>query len=318
MKRWAIFFALVILLVTGLPAHAENPVSLAEYQRALTTALELVQQAEQQTAASRVSLLTRAVALLKPITHVQTETGMLALNNDALIGELESAAQNPYASLTAVRNRLRALRTALDPAPVAATSDERAKLRDIFNRPPFAIFDNPVGIALQEFLRWLRSLTRGAGDAVFGSRDLLALGGIVVLVGVLAFFLRNLRRNITAEESLVTPNKATLTAREALARAHTFVAEGDYRAAMHLLYLAALLSLDERGALQYDPALTNREHVRALAQHPTLSTALAPIVETYDRVWYGFANVTPEEFAEFRRRVQELQEIRDWKLEITN
>jgi len=311
MKRVAIFCALVAWLVTRAPAHAENPVALDAYQRALTTALELVQQAEQQTGATRGALILRAVSTLEQITHVQTEAGALALDHAALIAELKAAAQNPVASLTPARNRLRALRDALDPAPLAATDDERTKLRDIFNRPPFAIFDNPVGVALQEILRWLRALTRGAGDAVFSSRDLLALGGIGVLVGVLVFFLRNLRRNIAAEETLATPREATLTAREALARAQTFVAEGDYRGAMRLLYLAALLSLDERGALQYDPALTNREHVRALAAHPALSAALTPIVETYDRVWYGFANVSPDEFAEFRRRVQEMREIRD-------
>ncbi|MBI5302180.1 MAG: DUF4129 domain-containing protein [Chloroflexi bacterium] len=311
MKRYAIFFAFGVLLLTLTPARANSPVTLVEYQRAVTTALDLVQQAELQPTTVRAPLLMRAANLLAEISQVQTDAGTVTVNNDALVAELKAVAQNPYQPLTSPRNRLRALRDAVAPSPLAATDDERAKLREIFNRPPFRVFDNPVGQLLNEFLRWLRAGTRTAGDALFSARDLFAVGGLVVMVGVLAFFIRNLRKTIAAEEILPTQGEVALTAREALARAQNFVAGGDYRSAMRLLYLAALLSLDERGALKYDPSWTNREHLRALAPHPMLAAALAPIVETFDRVWYGFANVTPDEFAEFRRQVQAIREIRN-------
>ncbi len=309
MKRCAIFLALVACLFLSAPVRAQGPVSLAEYMRAMSTALDLVQQAEQQSLSARADLLTRAAGLLEPITHVQTDATTIAVNNRDLVADLKSAAQNSTQSLTPMRNRLRALRDAL--APLAANEAERAQLRDIFNRPPFLVFDNPFSAIWREVMRWWREGTRGVGDALFSGRDWLALGGLAVMIGVIVFFVRNLRRNIAAEESLPTQGEAVLTAREALTRAQSFVAAGDYRAAMRLLYLAALLSLDERGVLKYDPSWTNREHVHALAKHPALASALAPIVETFDRVWYGFANVTPDEFAEFRRRVQEMQEIRE-------
>lgn len=58
---------------------------------------------------------------------------------------------------------------------------------------------------------------------------------------------------------------------------------------MRYLYLAALLRLDERGQLRYNRALTNREYLDRVQDNPHLQAALPPIVETFDRVWYGYA-----------------------------
>ena len=77
---------------------------------------------------------------------------------------------------------------------------------------------------------------------------------------------------------------------------------------MRYLYLAALLRLDERGLLRYDRALTNREYLERVRENPALRERLRPIVDTFDRVWYGHAQLDAEGFAEYRARVRALDE----------
>jgi hypothetical protein len=100
-----------------------------------------------------------------------------------------------------------------------------------------------------------------------------------------------------------------LTSVEALNRAQQFANAGDYRTAVRQLYLATLLWLDEHGRLRYDHALTNREYLQAAASEPALVSSLRPVVETFDRIWYGFESVSPEEFNAYLEQVNEVRKL---------
>lgn len=99
------------------------------------------------------------------------------------------------------------------------------------------------------------------------------------------------------------PAEDVADAADAVARAGMASGARDYRQAVRLLYLAALLALDEAGALRYDRAQTNREYLRQIADRPGLADLLRPVVETFDEVWYGFRPVTPDGYRRFESQV---------------
>ncbi len=75
---------------------------------------------------------------------------------------------------------------------------------------------------------------------------------------------------------------------------------------MRFLYLAALLRLDERDLLRYDRAMTNREYLEQTRDNPVLRARLAPVVDTFDRVWYGHVPLDATAFADYRAQVEAL------------
>ena len=137
---------------------------------------------------------------------------------------------------------------------------------------------------------------------------LLLVVGVLVVSVLLVSFARNLRiQQRQLSESL--PENEPTTSQEARERAVDSEGAQDYRTAMRYLYLSSLLLLDERGVLHYDRALTNREHLRQVGGQPELSAALRPVVDTFDRVWYGFAPVDEPMFDTFRVDVERLRQI---------
>ena len=76
---------------------------------------------------------------------------------------------------------------------------------------------------------------------------------------------------------------------------------------MRYLYISALLWLDERDILRYDRALTNREYLERVRDNPALRARMAPIVETFDRVWYGHLPIDAESFAAYQQQIEALR-----------
>jgi len=81
---------------------------------------------------------------------------------------------------------------------------------------------------------------------------------------------------------------------ETYAEAAACARAGDYRAALHFLFLATLLELHDRAGTSLRPGLTNRELLDAATRldgaflaDPTQRAALRDLVDEFDRVWYG-------------------------------
>jgi hypothetical protein len=144
------------------------------------------------------------------------------------------------------------------------------------------------------FLRWV----------FIGAGALISIILIALLGPLLYRYIVKLRR--LREPATLADGEEIATSDEAIQRAQDASALQDYRQALRLLYLAALLKLDEIGALRYDRALTNREYVRQVVLSPTLADALRPVVETFDDVWYGYRPLTPEGYATFEHKVDDL------------
>jgi hypothetical protein len=230
-------------------------------------------------------------------------------------GWLRQALVDPDPDFQVIARRLGAVIDALAQPASTAPADARQRLDQILSSPPFERDPLPNPNWLADFFDWLGrlldSLLRPLGSAPSGINTTIgwAVGiiGALLLVGVVVYLLLGLRRAVVAPAQVADDPEANLTAREALDQAGDVARGGDFRAAMRLLYLSALLWLDERGKLRYDRALTNREYLDRVADNPSLRARLAPVVETFDRVWYGHTSLDAETFAAYRRQVEELR-----------
>ncbi len=137
----------------------------------------------------------------------------------------------------------------------------------------------------------------------------LAVVGLIAAVAVLAYFARLLSVQRAAMPMPMEPGDDPSTSTAARERAKLSEGAQDYRSAIRYLYLSSLLTLDERGLIHYDRALTNREHLRQIVDNPPLVKALSPVVHTFDRVWYGFAPVDESLYQDFRQNVERLEQL---------
>jgi hypothetical protein len=137
----------------------------------------------------------------------------------------------------------------------------------------------------------------------------LAIAGLIAAVAALTYFARLLSIQRAAVPMPPEPGDDPSTSTAARERAMLSEGAQDYRSAIRYFYLSSLLTLDERGLIHYDRALTNREHLRQIVGNPQLLKALSPVVHTFDRVWYGFAPVDESLYQDFRRNVERLEQL---------
>ncbi len=316
MIKRALVGVLVLVLLAAGTARADSPVTLADYRRTVEQALALVNQASAlMDTGQRASLLGQAATLLDTVHQVQLAGDeQRPVDNSALVAELKAAAQNAgqYDRIQAAQARLNALHSAIDNAPATNSAADRAKLSALLNRPPFKAtqLDDPISRLLQQILDQIARLLFGTAQGVANLRDILIPLGVIVVVGILLFFIYHMMVSLTPETRLSAAGEdVPLTSAQALVQARRLASEGDYRSAVRGLYLATLLLLDEHGRLRYDRSLTNREYLRAVANEPQVLAALQPIVEVFDRTWYGFESISREDFEAYQRRVQDLQKL---------
>lgn len=307
----ALAWAGVLLQRTPL-VFADGPVALEEYRRVVAQATTLVDQAVALPAgAQRQALLQQAATVLDAPRELLLPGGdHLTIDNQALAARLRDASLSST-SLQAARLRLHALQDALPRQPGEINSADQQALRDLLAQPPFSVAeaDNWLARLIDELLS---RLFGGTAQRAYDGRYLLVGLGVLLIAMVITYFVLNLRRTMVGEAVLPAAsdaNEANLTSGTALANAQRLAVAGDYRSAVRQLYLSTLLLLDERGRLRYDRSLTNREYLRAVAGTPGLRDALRPIVDTFDRIWYGFAPISAGEFAQYQAQVETLQKM---------
>jgi hypothetical protein len=232
-------------------------------------------------------------------------------------GWLRDALQSAEPDLPAIAARLGAIIDALAQPPSTAPADARERLERMLDQPPFKQPDAPQTPAwLREFFDWLGRLLENVFRPLgrispSGGRTVawgIAIVGGILLASVLIYLLRGLRRGVVATAHARDHDpEANLTAKTALDQASGLARGGDYRTAVRYLYISALLWLDERDVLRYDRALTNREYLERVRDNPALREHMVPIVDTFDRVWYGHLPIDAESFAAYQRQVEALR-----------
>ncbi len=283
-----------------------------DYDSAINRAYSLMIDAMQaDSPEAELALRKQAADVLEAVAYPSLDGGsQLAVDNRALT----EALRNPDVPLDDAILRLETLTTAL--ARFAPKNGDDAvktlsRVRGDAVRDWWQETFERVGMAIRDLLA---PLLRGAGTAVEGivSSRVFVIGGVLLLVAVAAYFGRNLSGKLSAESSVTLPEAETdapTTSNAAIERAEAMALAGDFRTAVRQLYLGALLILDERGKLKFDRALTNRETIRAVRNSGshTLADSLRPIVDYYDRVWYGFARVEQGDYERYRAQVEEVK-----------
>ena len=99
------------------------------------------------------------------------------------------------------------------------------------------------------------------------------------------------------------------TPEEAVDEGRALIAVGNYRGAVRHLFLAALLTLDERNLLQYDATRTNYELLDGAKLGPVIVETLVPVIETFERVWYGFEVVGVAEYETLAGQIERLKQV---------
>ncbi|GIV89281.1 MAG: hypothetical protein KatS3mg055_1799 [Chloroflexus sp.] len=287
-------------------------VSLTEYERLLRAAYAAAQRGD------RLELQALADELTI-VSHVRMPDGQLASVDQRWLTE---ALLESEPDLLAVTARLGAL---IDALPPSTTPPAQALQRweEVFNEPPF---DRNGPGWLEQFFEWLFGLLERLNpplpevpidgpqsDASSNLRPFVWIGiGLAMLIfgGVLFFWIREVRLTTQApKQQTPTAEADPITCSEAQRLAAAARQAGDRRSAVRYLYLAALLWLDEQGLLHYDRSLTNREYLQQLRDRPSLRDRLAPVVNTFDAVWYGQQVIDEQAFARYEQQVAAIKAI---------
>lgn len=137
------------------------------------------------------------------------------------------------------------------------------------------------------------------------------LGLAVVLLAIILAFVTYSGRLLSSaqSEAAVLADEQQMTSQQSSSRASVEAGQGNYRDAIRYLYLTTLILLDERGLLRYDRSLTNREYLLRLAREGQLSDLLTPIVETFDRTWYGHSIPDAAEYQRYAGLVEQVRTV---------
>ncbi len=127
---------------------------------------------------------------------------------------------------------------------------------------------------------------------------LLALAAVAALILLILWLRRRAKR---AKRAKRDPEFRERTAAEWQDHAAALAILGEYRAAVRALYLGTITALDERGLVPFDPALTDREYLRAAqTQHGWLAEPLRPFVRLVEGIVYANAPCGAGEYARAR------------------
>ncbi|HZT07034.1 MAG TPA: DUF4129 domain-containing protein [Chloroflexota bacterium] len=194
------------------------------------------------------------------------------------------------------------------------SADVQSLLASVFADPRFHRTDAavslpgwllPAVLLVERLLGLAWNVARWPFDRLLDLLEAVLSGPLVVALWlVLAVALASLYRFgiravlVRQAEALASTGNAKLTDAQALVSAHECATEGRYRDACHFLLLSALLFVEEHERVRFDPSATNREHLRHArsAVRPAIARALGPLVNGFDSLWYGAAEVTETDY----------------------
>lgn len=315
-QPWYLLLALLLFGFTPQTAVAQSGrLTLDAYWDTISNIQSRLSTADADDTAVRNAASTQLAAIIEielPDGRIQT------IDHSFLIRQLqdETISNNTLATMfTAYRSSQRSW-----PNPTLSQLDEQA-LADILNQPQFNYAPQEPNF-LQKGWQNLRQRIEDFFLRLFpeGSKLRIPFGNLISILAALlvsialAYALRGLLADLTADAALSAEEALggePLTADLALKRAQQFSGDGDYRTAVRYLYLSSLLLLEERGLLRYDRSLTNREYLRSVAHRPELASTLREVIDVFDRVWYGFQSLNPNEYEQYVLRVETLKQQKE-------
>lgn len=328
---WRIWILMVCLWMAGgaliapplagaaLVWQAEGePMPEDDYWQMLDEMLAQVRQLQGAGALDESPLISMADRL-QEVKQVRLASGQIVpVDNSELVERMRRKGSGWF-DLYSTESQLDALVTAHRDWPrVSADPSAMETLNVVFARPEFQPRTAPASSPLQDlwdrFAEWLaRQLARmGLRDVRLPNLSrVLTVVGVLALAAIVLFFVRSLRATLVSEVDLEErASDAVMSSSAALRQAQQLAAGSDYRSAVRYLYLATVLALDERGLLRFDKALTNREVLRQSSTHQRLKDELTPVVETFDKVWYGLQPISDEQYRQYELQVARAREVK--------
>jgi hypothetical protein len=299
MRGFAVFIVIGILLLLSLAPALAQPITLAEddYWSRLAQTDALLNIAVNQAQAERTETLAQIRGLWDGVYAVQVGENVINLDARWLQNVSETS------DLFLLQQRVRALLDYRAQQIAAQGGVSSSALDDVLRDPRFRYSDatpepRPPGPRMPD--------VNVPGQL---SQIILIALGVIGVVLALLYVARNLRVQRSALETADETHEDPTTSVTATERAAELESSRDYRTAIRYLYLSSLLMLDERGFIRYDRTLTNREHLRQIADKPRLLELLRPVVNIFDEVWYGFLPVDEDFYQNYRRQVEQLRRI---------
>lgn len=301
LRHWiGLLIGLCMLAGSLSSAYAQDPsITLEQYIEILRTA---------NAAAQRNDAIgyTEAVQPLTSVTTIVLPNEQTLPFNPAWLTE-PAAQASP--NLKSVQNRIGATLEALTSAR-QSTPQDLEKLAAFINSFPYD-YDRP-----REEQISLPSSSSVSLSSLFSQNCLFAMAIlllVVVAIYVAAIVRKNWvkspqRRVKTAEREM--PFVPAGSSTKAIQQADRRAEDGDFRTGVRYLYMSTILWLAEQRVLAFDRTLTNREVLAAVPPNSPLRSRLAPVVQTFDEVWYGFHEIDQAAFDRFRQQVTTLREGR--------
>ena len=319
-RRQRFLLFLLVLSVGVLSVLCTAPEISAEAHVDLTSrldeAIRLVESAQ-----SMGVRLPEASSLFPTTEGGTSDPGTLRIEHSSLRVEWDAVPADGVPrreALERLKHRLVAVRAHLNAqgGSIPPPSGWREKLIETMNRPELKKRPAEESL-LAQIMRWLadklsflfpQSIRQDVGAVVGWIIYILALAALVpalyVLVRTVLPLLRWMHRAGPAPGAPVAAEPETPEALLRLADAR--IHDGDFRGAMQALFRWMLLSLHHAGRLEFDPALTNREHLSRLKEGAGARAAFADLSRQFDLAWYGLHAVSARECAAFRTGCQTL------------
>jgi hypothetical protein len=188
-----------------------------------------------------------------------------------------------------------------------ASSDARDIVRQSISRRDLQS-DMPAEIAKQQhWLDWLKfDISPEWGRIILWGAVIL---GILITIWSLRDSLPILSRSRKIVASEIRGQSASPSSRmdEARMEAEDLASQGNYGEAMHLLLLKSLAEIRLRLGVSFAASLTSREIVRRVQLPQTGRGALAAIVQSVERTYYGGRLASREDYAGCREEFDTLK-----------
>jgi hypothetical protein len=282
--------SIVFVLALALSPTRDAPVSLVQYARDVHAVRVVLDRAATHQSTTQ---LARIQARLRTLGAVRFPSGAVIHTDLPLLAR--EIAPTDIGSVRQAAATLDALDEALTPATVGRTDPRALATLDAVLKDPRFHPARPFWAPVADWITQLRNriiqwlfdrLTNSPGTfSGFGVVLVLLVAGLACLLarGALS------RLVVEASDMMETETPGTSAAAEERSRAASVA--GNQREALRYLFLATMLALQEHGALELRPGLTNREYLRQMRRQmpndPSLEAGLDELVDTFDAVWYG-------------------------------
>ncbi len=233
------------------------------------------------------------------------------------LARTETARQGDSAALQQTQQEIAVHRDAAQAlaAPVSLQSLDRsrAKLNHILDSKEFQAIHGPTWFEIlrARFYDWI---WRQLGKLFGRLRGGRAIGNVIawIVIALAALLLivwavrASMRTGIRPEMDLRGAAGAGKDSVFWLREARAAAARGDYRAAIHAAYWAAIARLEEMKALPEDRSRTPRESLRLIRRESADYAPLSQLTRRFELVWYGYRSADSADWSDAMKQLETL------------